>query len=360
MPIRTTIVGCGAAAQTLYRKPLKRLERQGILRVTALVDRRRSHAEAMRSSFPSAAVSDNLAGSLGAHQSDLALILSPASLHHEHSILALRHENHVLCEKPMAVSEAQCCEMIAAAREMDRVLAIGMVRRFFPAFAQLAQLIHRGGLGELVSFSYREGRIFDWDVKTPAGFTRQADGGTGILFDIGPHALDLVIWLFGSVDVVSCSDDGRAGVEGNVLMELRSPACSGSLQLSWDSPLKNELRIHGTRGEAVLRLDQPDKLAIRTASTYTEVVVDHRYAADTCQPSRATLTPHVYTESMYCQLIQVARAIRLGEAPPVGGEAGRACVKLFESARTLATPLEMSWLDPAEQQAYRTLRWAHS
>src|SRR3954451_19230066 len=136
MPIRTTVVGCGAVAQKLYRKPLKKLEGQGVLQVVALVDRNLGHARALHEAFPRATVHEDQARALEEGRAELTLVLSPARFHAEQSILALRHRSHVLCEKPMAPTESQCDEMIVAAKESRRVLAVGMVRRFLPAFAQ--------------------------------------------------------------------------------------------------------------------------------------------------------------------------------------------------------------------------------
>jgi predicted dehydrogenase len=361
MAAQTMIVGCGAVAQKLYRNPLKRLEKEGVLQVTALVDRHAVHARSLQAFFPKASIYEDLEEALEAGRSDLALILSPAQLHAEQTVLALRHNNHVLCEKPMAATGMQCNEVIAAAIEMRRVLAVGMIRRFFPAFSQLKDLVVHGEFGEIRSFSYREGRMFDWDVKTPAGFTRHPGGGSGLLFDIGPHALDYLIWLFGAPEVVSYADDALAGgVEGNILMELESPVCTGSVQLSWDFPLKNELRVVGSKGEAVLRTDEFDRLAISTGTGFSEVTIDHAYAADLHRPPRRTMTPRLYTESIYCQLIQVARAIHLGEPPAVSGEDGRECVRVIETARRRAQPIDMPWLDDNQAEAFRALHWTNA
>src|SRR5689334_13055731 len=124
--LRTMIVGCGAAAQQLYRKPLQRLERQGAVRVTGLVDRHGPHAEALRRSFPAATVYDDLELALQAGGADLALILTPVQLHADQSVLALRHGAHVLCEKPMATTAGQCDAMLRAAEKAGQVLAVGM------------------------------------------------------------------------------------------------------------------------------------------------------------------------------------------------------------------------------------------
>jgi predicted dehydrogenase len=358
MVVKTTVVGCGAVAQRLYRNPLRELERQGILQVTALVDRHLPNAEQMRSTFHRASVYVDLAQALQVSESKLTLVLSPVQFHSEHTILALEHENHVLCEKPMASTESQCDAMIEAAERKARVLAVGMIRRFFPSFAQLKGLLARQELGEIRSFRYREGRLFDWDVKTPAAFLRTNCGRTGLLFDIGSHVLDSLIWLFGTCRVLSYADDALEGVEGNVLMELETATCQGIVQLSWDSLLKNELRVFGSEGEAVLRVDQFDRLAIRRGSEFNEVEIDQSFPGDTVLHARRMTSPRLYTQSLYCQLIQVVRAILLGEVPAVDGETGRECVALLESARLQARPLAMPWLDAQEQEVYRQRHWA--
>jgi predicted dehydrogenase len=361
MAINTTVVGCGAVAQKLYRKPLKKLEREGILQVVALVDSHAANARTLHEFFPSATVYEDLGQAIEGGRSNLTLILSPTPLHAEQTLFALRHNNHVLCEKPMAVTESECDELISTAKEMQRVLAVGMIRRFFPAFADLRELVTHGALGHIRSFSYREGKVFDWDVKTLSGFTRRPEGGSGLLFDIGPHALDYLIWLFGVPEVISYADDALAGgVEANVVMKLESPVCRGSLQLSWDFPLRSELRVVGSAAEAVLRLDEFDRLAIRTTAGFEEMAIDHTYPADLRQPAQRKLSPRLYTESMYCQLVQVARAIKLGEHPAVSGEEAIDCVRVMESARRRAQPIEMPWLGVDQQAAYHDLHWTNT
>jgi predicted dehydrogenase len=261
----------------------------------------------------------------------------------------------------MASTATQCDEIIAAAEASRRVLAVGMIRRFFPVFTQLKEILASGALGKIRSFSYREGRVFGWDVKTPAGFTRHIEGGSGLLFDIGPHVFDYLIWLFGVPTVASYADDAlEGGVEGNILMELESSVCPGTVQLSWDFPLKNELRVLGSRAEAVLRIDEFDRLAIGDGGVFDELASNRVYPADLHQPARRQVSPRLYTEAIYCQLIQIVRAIRLSEPPAVTGEEARDCVRVLEAARRRAQPIDMPWLDGDQQAAYRALHWTNA
>jgi predicted dehydrogenase len=219
----------------------------------------------MQSTFRRAQIHEDLEEALQKSATELTLVLSPVHLHARHTVLALRHYSHVLCEKPMATTEAECEEMLSAARIAGRVLAVGMIRRFFPSFARFKQLLESAAIGKVLSFSYQEGGRFDWDVTTPAAFRRRSEGGAGVLFDIGPHVIDFLSSLFGDPEVRSYADDALGGIGVNVDLELELPTCPGRAQLSWDFPLQNELRVVGSRGVAVLRLDRLDKLAIKTS-----------------------------------------------------------------------------------------------
>jgi predicted dehydrogenase len=358
MTLRTTIVGCGAVAQRLYRKPLQALDKSGLVRVHALVEPVAHHAETFGAFFPKAARYADLDEALSASQSELTLILSPAHLHSAQAVKVLQSGSHVLCEKPMASTPEECARMNAAAVQAKRVLAIGMVRRFFPAYAQLCRLLQDDQLGRLLAFDYREGHKFDWDVTTPAAFRPRREGGTGVLFDIGPHAIDHLSWTIGDLTVSSYRDDALAGIESNAHLDVVSRACRGIVRLSWNDPQSNELRVIGERGEAVLRVGQFSHLAVRRSSTFEPQRIDVSFAADAEARPKRRLTPGNYQEAIYCQIVQTIRAIALSEPPAVDGRSGEACIALLTDALTKAEPQEMPWLQPAHQSAVRRLHWS--
>ncbi len=356
MSLQIAIVGCGAVAQRLYRKPLQLLEKRGLLRVAMLVDPVAEHAAALGEFFPRARHHADLKTALAAG-ADLVLVLSPAHLHCGQAIEAMEAGSHVLCEKPMASTAAECLRMNEVATRTGRVLAIGMIRRFFPAFAELRGLVARGDLGQLESFEYREGHKFEWDVTTPAAFKRRSEGGTGVLFDIGPHALDAIAWIVGPLEVRVYQDDALGGIESNLSMVLESKECRGTMDLSWDQPQTNELRIRGERAEAVLRIDRFDQLAVGRTGSFVPVPIKVSFPADVSPEGESRLTPRSYPDAIFGQLVQTLRAIQLGEPPAVDGVSGHACIALLEAGLGLAQPLPSPWLEPAEQQALRELHW---
>jgi predicted dehydrogenase len=344
----------------LYCKPLQQLEKRGVLRVASLVDPVADHAAHLGKFFAGAATHREFEEALESSSLDLALILSPAHLHCDHVVQALLRDVHVLCEKPMASTADDCVRMQAVARERKRLLAIGMIRRYFPAFAELKGIIDDGRLGPLHAFEYREGHKFEWEVTTPAAFRPRAAGGTGVLFDIGPHVIDHLAWTFGDLQVTRYADDALAGIESNASMDVVSPACPGSIHLSWDSPQTNELRVFGAKGEAVLRIDRFDQLAVLGGSGFEPHPITMTFPADVRPAPASTMTPLSYPQAIYCQIVQMARAIELGESPAVDGESGRRTVAVLESALSIAEPLPMPWLDVVEQEAFARLHWRNA
>ena len=125
---------------------------------------------------------------------DAVVIVTPDQLHLEMTAAFLRAGKDVLCEKPMALTVAECEKMMRIEKETGRKLMIGQVCRCTPAFVQAKELIDAGRIGELffVESEYahnyaRSGGYNNWRI-TPErhGFI----GG-------GCHAVDLLRWVAG-------------------------------------------------------------------------------------------------------------------------------------------------------------------
>jgi predicted dehydrogenase len=133
---------------------------------------------------------------LTAERLDIVSVCSPNAFHAQMTIDALAVGAHVLCEKPMALSYADACRMIDAARQARRVLTVGFHNRYRPEMMAAKELITRGALGEIyyvrASMLRRRGipGYGSW-------FTNKDLAGGGALMDIGCHITDLALWLMG-------------------------------------------------------------------------------------------------------------------------------------------------------------------
>ena len=137
---------------------------------------------------------------------DVVDICLPTYLHAQYAIAALEAGLHVLCEKPMALSVADCDRMIAAARAADRRLMIAQCLRFWPEYVYLTQLITERPLGALLSLNMA--RIGGRPRWSPDNWFLDPKLSGGALLDLHIHDVDYVNAVFGVPDTLHAT--GRA------------------------------------------------------------------------------------------------------------------------------------------------------
>lgn len=134
-------------------------------------------------------------------EADVVSVCTPNGLHATHTIKALKANFHVICEKPMAISVADCGEMINVAEKMNKRLFAIKQNRFNPPVEALKKVIDEGRLGKLfsVQLSCFWNRNADYYENSWKG-TKELDGGT--LYTQFSHFIDLLYWLIGDIKQV--------------------------------------------------------------------------------------------------------------------------------------------------------------
>jgi phthalate 4,5-cis-dihydrodiol dehydrogenase len=128
---------------------------------------------------------------------DAVYIATPHQLHAEQVLLAAAYGKHAICEKPMALTLADCDTMIAAVERADIRLVVGHSHGFDPPVLEMRELIRRENLGRVrmihtwnyTDFLYRPRRPEELDTSL----------GGGIIFNQVPHQMDTVRWLGGGL-----------------------------------------------------------------------------------------------------------------------------------------------------------------
>jgi predicted dehydrogenase len=194
-PLRFAIIGCGRIAQ----RHAEHINNKAQL--TAVCDVIPEKADALAKQYNAKAyysVSDLLKDS---NSFDVLSVCSPNGLHAEHSILALNAGVHVLCEKPMALTVADCGRMIQAAEKNNRRLFAIKQNRYNPPVAAVKQLIDDGKLGKInsIQLSCFWNRNEAYYANSWKG-TKDLDGGT--LYTQFSHFVDLLYWMVGDVEEV--------------------------------------------------------------------------------------------------------------------------------------------------------------
>ena len=148
--------------------------------------------------------------------------------------------------------------MISAADRTGAILGVGLFRRFLWSVQFARALIQEGVLGQIESFDFREGGIYDWPVASDFFFRKDAAGG-GVLIDTGAHTLDCLLYMLGDFSEVEYFDDAAGGVEANCLIKLRlRDGIVGVVELSRTRKLRGTGIVRGTKGnlEIVLGWDR--------------------------------------------------------------------------------------------------------
>jgi len=160
---------------------------------------------------------------------DVIYVVLPNNMHAEYTIRALKAGKHVLCEKPMANTPADCEQMIAAAKAANRKLMIGYRVRYEPynqLMIKMAQDTSEMGPTRMIlaDAGFNIGDPTQWRL-------RKAMAGGGSLMDIGIYSLNAARYLSGEepIEVNAMShttpnDPRFTEVEENINFQLKFPS----------------------------------------------------------------------------------------------------------------------------------------
>jgi predicted dehydrogenase len=184
---------------------------------------------------------------------DAVYVALPNSMHLEYTVRAAKAGKHVICEKPMAISSAECTQMIDACKAARVKLMIAYRLHYEPITLKTLDLVRSGKLGKLQSMQGANG----FNIALNEWRYTKALGGGGSLFDVGIYCLNAYRMFAGEEPSgfqgqVSTPDKGDprfAEVEENVSWVMRFP--SGILATgasTYGARMPGFCRLDGTLG----------------------------------------------------------------------------------------------------------------
>lgn len=251
---------------------------------------------------------------------DLVYVVLPNSLHAEYSIRASQAGKHVLCEKPMAVSSAECEAMIAAAKKAGKKLMIGYRSHFEPYNRHGIELVKTGFIGRPRLIASEHGfnaQPNQWRLDRPLS-------GGGSMMDIGIYSLNAARYLAGeepiavsAMESTDKSDPRFRNVEDRIDWQMRYPSGALAMCVSSYSSNHNAWRATGTEGW----------VGMEPATPYEGHQMWTRRKGKTEQ---VTL-PVPAKNQFVAQLDHLAECAMSGREPIVSGEEGLRDLRLIEA-----------------------------
>lgn len=175
----------------------------------------------------------------------------PNALHHRWTLACAAAGKHVLCEKPLALTAAECEEMAAACRRHGVALMEAFMYRFHPRTERVASLIAEGTLGDLRIVR----AAFTFTASDPRANIRfRPDLGGGALYDVGCYTVNVSRMALGEpTQVFACGVIGASGVDEQVGAVLRFGGSRAALiDCGLTLPRREEYEIVGTEGRVTV------------------------------------------------------------------------------------------------------------
>ena len=253
------IIGCGKIAQVRH---IPEYNDNPDAKLVAFYDLNTARAKALAEQYGGRAY-ESVEALLADPNVDAVSVCSANASHAEITVAALEAGKHVLCEKPMATTLADCERMVSAAKKSGKRLMIDQNQRLAGAHVKARELIEQGEIGRVITFAtaFRHGGPETWSIDPGQStwFFDKKRAAMGAMADLGVHKTDLIQYLIGqTVDEVEAqlctldkkfSDGSPITVDDNAFCIYHMDGGAvGTMIASWTNygPEDNSTVINGT------------------------------------------------------------------------------------------------------------------
>jgi predicted dehydrogenase len=320
--VRYAVVGLGHIAQVAVLPAFKHAHRNSRLVAVVSGDRTKQRDAAARYGVETYGYDDY---ERCLEHVDAVFIALPNHLHAEYTIRAARAGVHVLCEKPMAVTVAECRRMIAACDRHRVKLMVAYRLHFEEINLRAIELIRDGRIGEPKYFNS------SFSMRVRAGNVRtKPEMGGGTLYDIGVYCINAARYLFRAEPTAVVATSVNSGVAALKGIDETTAAVLrfgddriASFVTSFNAVGLGEYRVVGTEGE----------IHVDPAYEYKEGLAYTMTVGDRTERKRIGKRDQFAAELLY-----FSECIQNDRKPEPSGEEGLQDVRiveaLYKSART--------------------------
>ena len=270
-------------------------------------------------------------------ETDVVVIATPPSSHLPLALQAIAGGCHVLVEKPLATSVAECEQILEAAEEAGVFVMTGHTFEHNPAVWKLREIADSGELGEI--------RYVD-SARLNLGLYQR---DVNVMWDLAPHDISIVNFLLGK-EPVSTSAWGHShadqGFEDVAHMRLRYADSNQSayIRVSWLAPTKvRQVTVVGSKKMAVYDdLSTDERIRIYDVGL-VPVADTNLFEGPPVEYHRGDIvSPFIpFDEPLLVQDEHMIECVRNGEPPRTDGQSGLSVVRVLEAAsRSLVTGRE--------------------
>lgn len=258
----------------------------------------------------------------GDPQVDAVIIAAPSTVHAEMAIEITKLGKAIFCEKPLALTIAECEAIDQAVRQSGVLFQLGFMRRYDPGYAAAARAIAEGAIGEVVAYN----GISRDPQAPPREYVAQSGG---IYLDALIHEFDIARFLMKD-EVVRLSATGKALINpwmaeygdvdtAHVVLEFARGGLGhieGSRNAFYGYDIRAE--VMGTKGTIAIGYDRQTPIRVQTQSGVT-----HDFVPGFLER---------FADAYLIELVEFVACVRAGRQPLVGAWDGRQALLLALAA----------------------------
>lgn len=253
---------------------------------------------------------------------DAVIIATPVRTHYALAKEALLAGKHVLVEKPLTASVVEAEELVALAREQQRILMVGHTFEYSPAVNQLRSLVQSGALGKIYCIEAE---------RVNLGLYRN---DINVIWDLAPHDISILLYLLGKSPEsvkVQANTHLQARIHDIAHLDLSyAGGITAHIHVSWLHPCKiRRVTVIGDARMVVYDDTNPAemiKIYNKGADIHADPVVSYRNGEITI--------PYIeWAEPLRLECEDFANSIRTGQLPRAHGGIGLEVVRILEQAQ---------------------------
>lgn len=289
--IRWGFLGCGKVVQKKSGDSFRNVPNSTI---TAIMRRDINDAREWAERFEAPQWCDSVAELLS-KDIDAVYVATPPGLHYEHAMACLEAGKAVYLEKPFARNYTEAKELTEAFEKAGVPLYIAHYRRALPRFLKIRRLLNQKLIGDVKRIDFQLNRIFCQKEGDTTWLYQPVLSGGGKFYDIAPHTVDIINFLFGNIaevqgraenlgtgcpleNIVEMCFVTERGITGtakfNCVAEEKSDrmivtGTKGSMEFSVHG--KTDVIVRDIDGNALEQFDMPDPVTVEQPMVRTVV-----------------------------------------------------------------------------------------
>ena len=208
-PVKWGILGCGDVCEVKSGPAFRKIPNSSLV---AVMRRDRAKAEDFAKRHEVPTFYDDATRLINDPNVNAIYIATPPDSHKALAIEAIKAGKPVYVEKPASTNTSDCREMIAAAEQYQIPVTVAHYRRYLALFERIRSLILEQAIGEvrMVTLTLFQAPKVGAVPSENWRISPTISGG-GLLFDLAPHQLDIIYWLFGAPKKVNSISTNQGG-----------------------------------------------------------------------------------------------------------------------------------------------------